>query len=132
MKKIAYLRIFGIPEIDNINRAKYKLLECKVIEDKTFDGEIIDWLLKNNLDSLLLNNTTLANMIMCKIDNYNITKENINDVFDALNKNCTELRDFFESIGNYDMSRQVGYASILATTYTENIEALILSKEDKK
>ena len=129
MEKVAYLRIFGIPEIDNVNRARYKLLKCKIIEDTTCDGEILNWLLNKNLDSLLLVGTTLTNMIMCKIDTSNLNKDNVADMFSKMYKDCEELRKFFESLGDYDMSRQVGYSLATAVTYTEGIEALILSKD---
>lgn len=130
MGDIAYLRIFGIPEIDNVNRARYKMMHCEIIEDTDCSGEKITELFKHNRQALVFNNTTFANMLMCTINIKELNKDNIDDMFHVISNNCERLRQFFESINDYDTPKNVEYANLRAVSLGEDIEALILSKDD--
>lgn len=130
MKKIAYLRIFDITEIDNINRARYKMMHCEVFEDTDCSGEKLTELFKNYKDDLVLNNITFANMLMCTINIKELNKDNIDDMFHAIYDNCKRLKQFFESINDYNTSRSIDFASVKAVSLGEDIEALILSKNE--
>ena len=76
MEKVAYLRLFGIPEIDNVNRKYYERFNCKIIED-TDGSKFKDTF--NNLDyDLVTDNRVLANMLMHNID---IDKARKNEIY---------------------------------------------------
>lgn len=130
MGDIAYLRIFGVPEIDNVNRARYMMMHCEIIEDTDCSGEKLTELFKHNRQALVFNDTTFVNMLMCTINIKELNKDNIDSMFHVISNNCERLRQFFESIDDYDTSKNVEYANLRAVSLGEDIEALILSKND--
>lgn len=66
MKKVAYLRLFGIPEIDNVNKKYYERFDCEIIEDT--DGSKFDKMFNNLEYDLVIDSRTLVNMLMHNID----------------------------------------------------------------
>lgn len=66
MEKVAYLRLFGIPEIDNVNKKYYSKLGVRVIEDT--DGSKFNEVFNNTNYDIVIDPRTLAIMLLHTVD----------------------------------------------------------------
>lgn len=123
-EKVGYVRIFGIPEVDNINKGKVLKYTNKLFLDS---GERLDEyfsLYKDNKDKILITRTTVASM--CLYDStIDSLRESVVKPYDNLNKETglntydlwessmrfmiqTEIAsiiDMLDSIGIYDKEK---------------------------
>lgn len=133
MEKVAYLRIFGVPEVDNVNRKYYEGLNCKVIEDN--DGSKFESTINNTDYDVVIDIRTVANMLM-----YNINLDNLdNREMLPLNAACRN-RDWLrrvlinrKGLSRYDdsfmkssaVSSDIECAQYFATVQASNLEVML-------